>query len=93
MTERKDIRPKTDVQPFACPNHGPVDKIATLACVVCNTFKWNDVHMCGKVIRASTLQWIARLRRFDFEAHACTRARGHEGECKWSKLDSSYEPH
>jgi hypothetical protein len=92
VKERKDIRPKATSKPFACPNHGPVEKIPTLACVACNTFKWNGVDMCGKVIRASTLEWIAKLRRFDFAAHACTRKLGHEGSCKWSKLYSSYEP-
>jgi len=92
MIDRKDIRPKATAEPHACPNHGPVEKIATLACVACNTFKWNGVDMCGKTIRTSTLEWIAKLRRFDFGVHACTRKRHHEGECKWHKLDPSYEP-
>lgn len=89
---RTNIRPKADYSPDACPNHGPASGIATLACIACNTFKWNGVDMCGKVIRASTLEWIAKLRRFDFAVHACTRKRHHEGKCKWDKLDSSYEP-
>ena len=67
-----------------------------LACVACGTFKWNGVHMCGKVVRSSTLEWIEKLRRFDFGAHACTRVRGHEDKddkgCKWHKLDSSFVP-
>lgn len=96
MSTRKDIRPKAEFDPTSCPNHGPEEGMPTLACVLCNTFKWNGVHMCGKIIRTSTLEWIGKLRRFDFGTHACTRVRGHEDKddkgCKFHKLDPSYEP-
>lgn len=74
--------------PEKCPlGHAPASTMAFLACVGCNTFKWNGVDMCGKVCDVSILQVKQPNGSYGPKTvHACTRKRGHYGDCKAEPL-------
>lgn len=91
MKLRTNIRDgKPPCSPAECASagrHGDAKDSPTVYCEHCHTFRWNGVDMCGKKIGSRIVLLVQPDR-----VHVCTRPIGHEGECKWYKLEKSYTP-